>query len=234
MTTGLRTIQEGQGERRTVVIVYLLEPSMDQVIRAALGPNPCILARSDDGTDVNVAPQITVFSTAIRIGFKLDGVVLAGWSLGCAGIRRVLQAHTIDEHIRGLVLCDGIHASMPPKHAELDPWRSWFDLAKRGHVVVAASHTYQTYMERLDPAAPPYASTVTVLRALTGLPLHEPRHAFDRHRVGGLVVESMRSNASDTKAHQRQQSEVLPALLADFIRPLADKPSVGAAQVLGG
>lgn len=226
MTAGVRTIQEGRGTHRMVVMLYLLEPSMDQVIRAALGPNPCILARSDDGTDVTVPPQVTVFAAALRIGFKLDGVVLAG----CAGVRSVLKGHMLDEHIRGLVLCDGVHTSMPPKHAELELWRPWFDLAKKGKVTVAASHTYQTYMERLDESAPPYASTVTVLRALTGLPLHEPRHVFDRRQVGSLIVESMRSTPSDTKAHQRQQSDVLPELLHAFIRPLVEKPSSEPAR----
>jgi hypothetical protein len=49
MSQSARLVQSGEGDRRFVVLLYLIHPDRDPALREALGPKPMILARADDG-----------------------------------------------------------------------------------------------------------------------------------------------------------------------------------------
>lgn len=254
MTTYARMVQPGTGERRMLVLLYLIHPDRDAAIREALGPAPIILARADDG---DPGPAITFEEASIRHRLDLPqptdylaGLVLGGWSAGCSGVRKRLLEIKEDawwrKQLRAFALADGTHASLPPEPWQLDVWRPWVERARRGNrctggepnclcdicsfrrrlpeFTFAASHTYQTYVEHL-PGAQHYTSTVNVLRSLTGLAL--PRPGFtsgpSEYHDGDLHIESYPSAEIDGPAHIRQQTEALPRMLRQYIRPLVER-----------
>lgn len=195
-----RLVQSGEGDKRLVVLLYLIHPDLHPVLREVLGPKPMILAQADDGD-----PGPGIGSAVGQPAFLVDGLVLGGWSAGCLGVRkRLLEMRDLywSSKLRGLVLADGMHASLPPQPWQLDVWRPWIEKAREGELcpvcsatwkfrscgacngcgapagsegrlypfTFAASHTYQTYVEHL-PGGVAYSSTVNVLRKLSGAPL---------------------------------------------------------------
>ena len=249
MTTYARMVQPGTGAKRIIVLLYLIHPDRDVAIREALGPAPMILARADDGDpgptfwqEIAHAMNMAAMSSPTD-GFRAAGYVLGGWSAGCSGTRRRLIESTDDEKFkserRAIVVADGTHASLPPEAWQLDVWRPWVKRARGGEELdeenfarpgvsmpsftFAASHTYQTYVEHL-PGAQRYTSTVNVLRSLTGLALPRPGLASgpSEYHDGDLHIESYPSADIDGPAHIRQQTEALPRMLRQYIRPLVE------------
>lgn len=146
MSQSARLVQSGEGDRRFVVLLYLIHPDRDPALREALGPKPMILARVDDGDPgPGIGEELLrahVIPADPQPDFpQLAGLVLGGWSAGCSGVRkRLLERNPamIPPMIRALVLADGTHASLPPQPWQLDVWRPWIEKAR-------ASGTTETY-----------------------------------------------------------------------------------------
>lgn len=140
MSRSARLVQSGEGDRRFVVLLYLIHPDRDAALREALGPKPMILARTDDGDPgPGLAFEEAHAREAIgkgRDGSYLAGLVLGGWSAGCSGVRKRLLESAGDPYwgpkLRALVLADGTHASLPPQPWQLDVWRPWVEKARGG------------------------------------------------------------------------------------------------------
>lgn len=249
-----RIVQPGTGMKRLIVLLYLIHPDRDAAIRDALGPKPIILARTDDGDpgpaltyeEASIRHRLNLPPPTEY----LAGLVLGGWSSGCSGVRKRLLEIDQDgwwkKQVRAFALADGTHASFPPEAWQLDVWRPWIEQARRGNRCVdggpncvcdicsfrrriqeltfAASHTYQTYVERL-PGTRRYTSTVNVLRSLTGLDLPRPGllSGPSEHHDNGLHIESYPSADIDGSAHIRQQTETLPGMLRRYVRPIVER-----------
>src|SRR6185503_8584351 len=198
----IRIMQSGSGDTRDLVVLYLVGAHLDDAIRLALGPDPCIAA------DVEGKPgeslDALVATCQERAHFTTLGrIVLVGYSLGCSGVRaRLLEDGASHAAIAALVLIDGTHASSPPAAWQLDVWKRPFERARAGEILVVATHTLQTYVEHLTPAGRAFLSTVSVLRRLTGFALEEagPPERPVEQRDGQLWVYSYQSASIDANA----------------------------------
>lgn len=208
-----RVVNEGRGERRLVVLSYFMHPRRDGALRAAL-PDACIVVRDDNGKE---APGLDEEIAALApLDFEVDGLVLTGWSMGCSGVRtRLSSGSPALAHLRGLVLADGLHASLPPRPEQIDVWAPYVERARRGCFTLILTHTYQTYVETDLPPAQRYTSTVGMARRLTGWELPAPPVGHRvRHTDGRLVVESHGSKLYDGEMHTRAQIQI-PELLRE-------------------
>lgn len=206
----MRTIQ--QGTSPDLVVIYLCGTHVDDAIRAALGPNPTIVAFGD-------AQGQTPAAVASKLGLaRVRSLVLIGYSAGCQAVRAALRsgALPIAERI-GVIAIDGTHASMPPEPWQLDVWRCVAEQARRGERLFIATCTAQVYTESLPPGQR-FLSTLTVLRQAIEpslVPLTPP----DERHEGDLHVYAYASKSIDAAAHIAQQREALPAMLAKHVRP---------------
>ncbi|WP_437319404.1 peptidoglycan-binding protein [Sorangium sp. So ce385] len=217
----MRIVQMGSGEPRDLVLCYLVGPHMDAALRDALGPAPCVVAYATGKT----ADNLDAVTAAVRDRLHLPTfgrIVLAGYSLGCSGVRsRLLERAQANSAVAALVLVDGTHASKPPVAWQIDVWRDTFARARRGELLVVATHTQQSYVEQLRSPETPFLSTATVLRQATEWPLDAagPVDAPAVRNDGQLWIYSYASKAIDAEAHILQQREVLPRVLRQHIRP---------------
>jgi len=205
----IRVVQAGSGPVRDIVVLFLCGSQVDADVRAAMGPGPVILADSTaDGRETYVDLMAMAVGGG---GASLGRVTLAGWSRGCARVRELWAAGARPDVT---LLLDGTHAAHPPRPEQLAAWRLILDAGRSGACRVVATCTSMTYTERL-PASEggPFASTLTVLRALTGWRLDAP---LDGQMDGGLVVLKFPSRDIDAAAHVRQQRVVLAQLLAYY------------------
>src|SRR5262249_49529645 len=104
--------------------------------------------------------------------------------------------------------------------------RDLADQARTGRLLLVASHTYQTYTEKI--AGNPFASTVTVLRLATGFALAQggppmapiaSRDPLTGPPASGLWVYSSASKAIAPDAHSYQGGPALYALAAAHLVP---------------
>jgi hypothetical protein len=129
-------VQQGQGERRPLVIAYHLAAEYLRGMHPSAAiwqfwGTPFSKQYSQAGAGV-VFPLAELVERARREGFEPDPIVLMGWSEGCQGVRAHLQeGSAARDAIGGIVCLDGIHAStgFPAEH--LEPWQWASDRAKR-------------------------------------------------------------------------------------------------------
>ncbi len=210
----LRTIQVGQGDRRVLVLLFLVGESLDARIREVLGPNPCIMADVKANDPRTLADYLA--EAECVCGCPIDGYVLGGWSAGVGKVRSLLGDGCKP---LALVLADGTHASKPPEKWQLDVWAPYVERGRKGEMVFAASHIFNTYVESLPR---PYLSTVSVLRLLTGWQLDKGGQIgapIEQHD-GELHVYSYSSSSCDAVAHGKQVMDVLPMMLERHVRPI--------------
>lgn len=219
-----RLVQAGRGSLRPIVIVWHVTIALDSAIRAALGPDPCIVnvtappsgerATYDESTAAAGYLSALVAGVATKQGFTAGPLVLVGFSAGCRAVRACLRA---GNQPAAVVAIDGTHGNWPTRtEDQIAPWRAAFDRARQdpASFLFAASHSGLTYVEGLKPN--PYASTWRVLREVTGWPLAVakggPRPVVTRE--GGAVVFS-----TDAQDHVAQARVFLPKILAEAVRP---------------
>lgn len=211
----LRLVQHGIGAARPLVATFLAWAGMDAKIRAAFGPAPCIVAdNSKDGTETMA--EIMEFAGANAGVARFSKLALIGYSAGCQRVRKLrIDGANADAYL----LSDGTHASWPPQEWQIAWLRDLATQARKGKVLVVASHTWQTYTETLKDK--PYAATVTVLRQATGFPLTHggPPEAPVISRDGQLWVYSYATADADPKAHSYQAMVVQPKLAAQHLAP---------------
>lgn len=215
-----RLISAGSGPRRPLVLLYLVppvrrpgDPHLDDQIRAAL-PGACVIAYSDADGEPLAASE----ARARAAGWTGGPLVLCGYSAGCLrGIRKRLLDGA---EPAAVIAIDGTHASMPPQAWQIDAWARIFQDARAGRRLFVATHSYQTYTERLPPAER-FMSTVSVLRQVTGWPLAQGGgHPLGAHRSDGDAhVHSYASAEIDATAHSDQLTRVLPEMLRLHLAP---------------
>lgn len=211
----LRLVQQGMGTTRPLVAMFKASPVLDVKIRAAFGPAPCIVADNDEkGTEK--LGEIMEFAHTNAGVSSVSRLALIGYSAGCQRVRKLrIDGANADAYL----LSDGTHASWPPQEWQIAWLRDLAEQAKKGKVLVVASHTWQTYTETLKDK--PYASTVTVLRRATGFALERggPPDAPVVSREGQLWVYSYATKEADMKAHSYQAMVVQPKLAALHVAP---------------
>ncbi len=209
----MRLVQAGNGAKRDLAVVYHLNAKADDDLRAAFGPDACIVndtvPQAEIGTYASIGPSgiasladvLASAQAGTGEGFEVARTILVGYSAGYLGVRTQLQA---GEDPDAIVIADGIQAPRPGNVAspELAPWIAYADRARAGDRVFVASHTMQGPTNLL--------STWEALQLITGFPLLQtgtlssPAITSD----GKLVVFSYMGND-----HQAQGYVVLPKLL---------------------
>ena len=213
----LRLVQQGQGAARPLVATFLAWAGMDAKIRAAFGPAPCIVA-DDSAKGTETLAEIMEFAHKSAGVSQVSRLALIGYSAGCQRVRKLrIDGANADAYL----LSDGTHASWPPQEWQIAWLRDLATQARKGKVLVVASHTWQTYTEKLTPPLTPFASTVTVLRQATGFPLERggPPEAPVISRDGQLWVYSYATKDADMKAHSYQAMVVQPKLAVQHVAP---------------
>lgn len=223
----LRLVQAGLGAARPLVATFLAWAGMDAKIRASFGPAPCIVA-DDSAKGTETLAEIMEFAHKSAGVSQISKLAFVGYSAGCQRVRKLrIDGANADAYL----LSDGTHASWPPQEWQIAWLRDLAADARKGQVLVVASHTWQIYTEKLKDK--PYASTVTVLRRATGFPLEQggPPDAPVISNDGQLWVYSYATAEADMKAHSYQAMVVQPKLAAQHVAPwlLNDRPP--AAQV---
>lgn len=213
----LRLVQPGMGANRPLVAMFLASGDLDKKIRSAFGPAPCIVAdHTKSGTET--LAQIMEFAYTNAGVSQFSKLALIGYSAGCQRVRKLrIDGANADAYL----LSDGTHASWPPQEWQIAWLRDLATQARKGKILVVASHTWQTYTEKLTPPQIPYASTVTVLRQATGFPLEKggPPEAPVISRDGQLWVYSYATKEADMVAHSYQAMVVQPKLAAQHVAP---------------
>lgn len=213
-------MQKGTGAARPLVAAFgPLDPGK---LPAKLGPGPCIVVDSDGhGTESMV--QIVDFAAQKSGATSFSATALVGFSIGCSRVRTL----RLDGAIAGAyLLMDGTHASWPPQPWQIQWIRDIADQARAGKILVVASHTYQTYTEKI--AGNPFASTVTVLRQATGYQLAQggpstapviTRDPITGPPSSGLWIYSYASAEIDKAAHAYQGGPALHELAGKHLAP---------------
>lgn len=213
----LRVVQPGLGASRPLVAMFLMWEGLDVKIRQAFGPGPCIIADNSAKGAESMAELIEF--AHIHAGLEqVSAIALVGYSAGCQRVRALRIAGT---EATAYLLADGTHASWPPQDWQIAWLRELAEEARAGRVLLVASHTWQTYTERLTPPATPFASTLTVLRMATGFLLEKggPPEAPEVSQDGALWVYSYATPESDARAHSYQAMVVLPKLAGIHVGP---------------
>ncbi len=208
----LRLVQPGEGNPRPLVILYLVGSPLDLELREALGKTPAIAAYDDAMGD---PLSSTISYVTGKTGADVSEVILVGYSAGCKAVRRELLA---GHDVAGVLAIDGTHASLPPADWQIDVWRNYANRARLGNRLFVATCTQNTYVETHLPAGQRYSATVTILRAATNFTLTPAIDPGGEHD-GALHVYSYSSQVTDKSAHARQQTEVLPRMLARYAKP---------------
>lgn len=209
----LRVVAKGSGERRPLLLSFLVGSHMDAKLVAAMPPGSCVI--SDDSSN-GTEKWRQILQKASAVCGPPGPVVLAGFSAGCQRVRELWRMGARPEAI---LLIDGTHASKPPEAWQLDSWRAILDSGKACERLVVATHTCQTYVENLprNGPTPPFLSTWTVLRQCSG-------HALDQVpgqlQEGQMWIQSFPSQPPiDKEAHIYQQRVVLPNVIAGIVTP---------------
>lgn len=216
----LHVVQSGQGTSRPLVACF--GPMAAAALPKLLGPAACIVF-DPDGHGSETMPQIVDFA-ARHAGFgAVSATGLVGFSIGCSRVRALRVAGA---SAGAYLLVDGTHANWPPQPWQIAWLRDLADLARGGKLLLVASHTYQTYTEKIPRS--PFASTVTVLRQATGFPLAQggppsapivSRDPLTGPPTSGLWVYSYASKEADYEAHKHQGGPALHALAAAHLAP---------------
>lgn len=223
-----RIFQHGSGLSRDIVVFYGLS-DLDH-LRGILWPEACALADWTGPYAVvspdDIEPLGRVVARARREAgpFSVRAVVLIAHDAGCRAIREQVREGARPDVVIALDGVFGPPGPIPPEEYHLGPWRVIADRARRGDCLAVFTHTGQTYMESL-PIGQRYASSLTVLREVTELPLQllAPGAPPARTREGGLVVESHASRTLDRVAFHAQRTVALPRILKDLVRPWLDE-----------
>jgi len=220
----LRLVQAGYGDPRPLVLAFLVGGDLDPKLRGAFGPQCCIVA--DGLAEGPMMDGLLEFAHRHAKLSHVSRLALIGYSAGCQRVRALCMSGVKAD---AYLLADGTHAPLPPDQWHIDWLRRIADEARRGQILVVATHTMQTYTEHL-PKGKAYLSTVTVLRMATGWPLDRtgPLHTPVVTKGGALWVYSYASAEIDAPAHAAQLVRVVPELSARHLGPWLARERVTA------
>ena len=214
-------VQRGNGAARPLVAAF--GPMTVGKLPQTLGPVPCIVADTDpkgDGTET-IAEVVDFAARQCGVA-HFSATALIGFSIGC---KRVRQLRVGGATAGAYLLIDGTHANLPPQPWQIDWLKNLATEARQGRILLVASHTYQTYVEKM---AHPYSASVTVLRLATGFPLTAggppdaplvSRDPANGPTTSGLWVYSYASKEADYEAHKHQGGPVAHQLAARHLAP---------------
>jgi len=217
----LSLVQRGSGAARPLVAAF--GPMTVARLPKTLGPTPCIVSDTDPkGAGTETIADIVDFA-ARQCGVEhFSTTALIGFSIGCKRVKHIrIGGATAGAYL----LVDGTHAPWPPQSAHIQWLKDLAAEARQGRILLVASHTYQTYVEKM---AQPYASTVTVLRLATGFPLTAggpsdapviSRDPTSGPNTSGLWVYSYASKEADYEAHKYQGGTAVHQLAARHLAP---------------
>lgn len=198
----LTLMQKGTGAARPLVAAFgPLDPGK---LPAKLGPGPCIVVDSDGhGTESMV--QVVDFAAQKSGATSFSATALIGFSIGCSRVRALRLGGAIPG---AYLLMDGTHASWPPQPWQIQWIRDIADQARAGKILVVASHTYQTYTEKIVPTASiqPFASTVS--------------SAHCPHRIQRLTSRCSRVSPSVSSASHGGRGDTLEVNMSRTIAAL--------------
>lgn len=212
----LRLVQRGEGNPRPLVLMFLVGGDLDPRLREAFGPGPCIVA---DGSAKGTEGLGELLEFAHRhAGLeRVSRMALVGYSAGCQRVRALRMAGVA---AHAYLLADGTHASWPPEEWQIAWLMELAQEARAGRILLVATHTLQTYTERL-PKGQAFASTLRVLRMATGMAL-DRAGTVERpvvSRDGELWVYSYTSGEIDAAAHAAQLVQVVPEMCGRHVGP---------------
>lgn len=207
-----RLVQQGEGNPRPLVVLYLVGSPLDPELREALGKTASIAAYDDPNGEGLPA---TISRVQAETEAAVSDVILVGYSAGCKAIRRELMN---GQDVAGILAIDGTHANLPPADWQIEVWQKYAERARQCERLFVATCTQNTYVETALPQGQRYSATVSVLRQVTGYAL-EPSDDPAGEHDGALHVYSFSSAPTDSPAHAKQQTIVLPVMLARHAKP---------------
>ncbi|MDI1444698.1 hypothetical protein [Polyangium sp. 6x1] len=198
-----------------MVLAFLVGGDLDPRLRAAFGPQACVVA--DGVAKGPMMGELLEFAHRQAGVRKVSRVALIGYSAGC---QRVRALYLSGVRASAYLLADGTHASWPPEEWQIGWLRGIASEARAGRALLVATHTMQAYTERL-PKGRAFCSTARVLRIATGWPLDRagPLDAPAVTTEGALYVYSYASADIDAPAHAAQLVRVVPELSARHLGP---------------
>ena len=205
----LKLVQAGQGAPRNVAFFFLVDATiMGAKLKAALGPNVCIITDADaHGTET----YQQLLSKARTLGgfAEIAGVAMVGYSMGGQRVRGLLAAGADP---CAVVIIDGTHDTIPASHLEV--WRSIGKRAVSGKSLFVATCTQQTYTDDLPPSQRFLCTRHTLEQAFSlALPPNTEAHDHDMH------ILSYPSARIDGPAHILQAQVTMPDMCQRYIAP---------------
>lgn len=239
----LHLLQTGEGPRRLLVIAYFC--ANKQALLDALPPSACVLIDNDSeggrfarpvgaGGGVDALGRALVIAKAQAGDFALSARLLIGYSAGCQAVRAQLRAGEQPEAVLAL---DGTSGDWPHVlDSQVDPWKQLAERARANQALFVLTHTQQTYTEHRGAGS--FASTLTIARRVSGLPLLDagPIDEPVEHGDEGFRVLSYASASIDAAAHIAQQTTAMPAILRGVVVPWLEEhfeaePTAGGSPV---
>lgn len=202
----LKLVQAGQGAPRMVVFAFLVSDTiMGPKLRAALGPDPCIITDADAHGHETHTELVAV---AKRLGgfAEVAGYAYVGYSMGGQRVRGLLEAGADP---CAVVVIDGTHDTLPPSH--LPTWRKFGLLARATRRLFVGTCTQQLYTEHIPQ---PFMATRHVLEQAFDFTLPPSVEAHD----GELHCYSYPSANIDAPAHIHQSQVVMPDILGRHLK----------------
>jgi hypothetical protein len=132
-----RVIQQGNGGKRDVVLMYLVGDRA-QELASRVGPDACVVAEVVSNYSSEVTPWRKALE-AVGAGsdFEVGRIWLIGFSAGCQGVRAQLNEGCPADVV---LACDGIHGSRPtPTEAQTASWLRLASYARSGRAVFSVS-----------------------------------------------------------------------------------------------
>lgn len=205
----MRTLQK---KNLDLVVLYLVGTHLDEQIRALL-PESTIVAFDD-------ARGLSPKDVCAELGFfRVNSLVLIGFSAGVAAVRDALVNEQLPMHERaGFVLIDGTHANIPPQTWQIECWRKLGEEARRGETLCVATCSNNVYTAKLPS---PFMPTLHVMRASFEPALFPASPPHEVH-AGDLHLYAYASEECDKQAHAEQQTKVLPEMIHKHVRPWLD------------
>ena len=215
-----RTVQEGIGSKRHLLICYYIGEYADAEIKKNVPDNVCVIndtrtptarytRRSDDGKNGILSLQSTIDWAQKQYGFDIDKIIIGAFSAGGQAPRTLLLNSEIPD---GIFVADGTHCSTPPQLWQLHSWKDYCELAKKREAVAIFSHT------QIVP--PTFSSTQQTLKLITGFTLDHAGTIADEAMtvIGNCEVWSYKGK--NAQAHSKQATIVFSRLLKRTLEKL--------------
>jgi len=208
-----RTLQEGKGPKRHLLICYYIGEYADSELKKIVPDDICVINDTNMPTSRYtrisqnhktgiLSLQSTVDWAQKQYGFDADKIIIGAFSAGGQAPRSLLLNSEIPD---GIFVADGTHCSEPPALWQLVSWQDYCNLAKTGAVSAVFSHTQIT--------PPTFSSTKKTLRLITKFALDHEGTLDDEAMMALGKCEVWSYKGNNAKAHSKQATVVFCRLL---------------------